>query len=273
MGRVLVLYTFFELNDRVKYFLKHGVVEHESKNVDYILICNHPTLVINTENLPVKHYMNRENVGYDFGAWSDALMRYTHDAVTYDYFIFVNASVWGPFLPDYYRGHWTDIFVNGLIDNGVQLFGCTINTQPRPHVQSYVFAMPIEILDLLCDEGIFSKAMEPTKRAAILRRELRMSQVVLENGGNIGCLMPYYRSWDFRQPVGKGLGDVAFSKAYFGETLHPYEVLFVKGTRNLSERWIRSYFRDHPRPGQNKSTNVVHGNRNEVDDAKENQAH
>ena len=32
----------------------------------------------------------------------------------YDYFIFVNSSVIGPYLPKNFKGNWTDIYINGL---------------------------------------------------------------------------------------------------------------------------------------------------------------
>ena len=245
MGRTLVLYTFFEWNARVEYFLEHGTIA--DPNVDFVIICNHPTLKPKNP-LPacVKHYMNRQNIGFDFGAWSDALFQFSDEATLYDYFIFVNASVWGPIVPPYYEKHWTELFIQPLRENRVQLFGCTINTQPNPHVQSYVFAMNIDTLDLLCEEGILSVTQyEPTKRDTIKNRELRMSQVVLANEGNIGCLMSHYRHVDFHnlhtQTHPPLLGDVAFAKGYYGETLHPYEVLFIKATRNISNRWLRSY--------------------------------
>ena len=77
----------------------------------------------------------------------------------YDKFIFVNSSVIGPFIPSYYKGKWTDIYLNSLKDN-VKLFGSTINTCGNPlhlsHVQSYIFAMDKHTLQYLIDVEIFS---------------------------------------------------------------------------------------------------------------------
>ena len=86
-------------------------------------------------------FILRENKGFDFGGWSDALL--TNNLYRgYENFIFVNSSVVGPFLPPYYKGKWTDIYLNGLKDN-IKLFGSTINNIHNPvtssHVQSYIF--------------------------------------------------------------------------------------------------------------------------------------
>ena len=61
--------------------------------------------------------------------------------------MFVNSSVIGPIVPDYYTGNWVDIFTSRITDNS-KLFGSTINcagffTPKDPnlyaHVQSYAF--------------------------------------------------------------------------------------------------------------------------------------
>ena len=84
----------------------------------------------------MSRYFKRENLGYDFGAWSCADDLYKN----YDTFIFVNSSVVGPFIPFYFDGKWSDIFLKGL-NNNVRLFGSPINKEYRNHVQSYVYAM------------------------------------------------------------------------------------------------------------------------------------
>ena len=51
----------------------------------------------------------RDNIGYDFGGWSDALL--LNDLYkNYDYFLFVNSSVIGPFIDNYLKIKWTDIY-------------------------------------------------------------------------------------------------------------------------------------------------------------------
>ncbi|SVB61125.1 uncharacterized protein METZ01_LOCUS213979, partial [marine metagenome] len=136
----------------------------------------------------------RSNIGHDFGGWSECLF-FNDFYKGYDFFIFVNSSALGPFLPDNYKGKWTDIYINGL-QNNIKLFGSTINNEVGgdyfspsefAHVQSYIFSMGRETLEFLMDEKIFSAKHYPkTKREAILDYEVAMSRKIIKNDGNIG---------------------------------------------------------------------------------------
>ena len=66
----------------------------------------------------------------------------------YKFFVWVNSSVRGPFLPAYLAGtmHWTEA-LTGKLTESVKLVGATINCgggyfhpNPQPHVQSYAIA-------------------------------------------------------------------------------------------------------------------------------------
>ena len=144
MVKTAVLYVFHEINDRVKHFVKFCMFE--SSDVDFYLIANNMQLKFELPSY-VKT-MNRTNIGYDFGAWSECLVK-DNMYKNYDNFIFANSSIIGPFLPTDFKGRWTDIYINGLKDN-VKLFGSTINAtgdsqgrQHSPeimaHIQSYIF--------------------------------------------------------------------------------------------------------------------------------------
>jgi len=121
-NKTLVLYVFHEYNERVKYFIKNAIFEDD--NVDFLLIVNNKKLLFDCPNYVYKIY--RDNNGYDFGGWSEGLLK---DELYKDYenFIFVNSTVLGPFVPSYYKGKWTDIYINNLTDD-VRIFGSTINS-------------------------------------------------------------------------------------------------------------------------------------------------
>jgi hypothetical protein len=76
------------------------------------------------------------------------------DYTLYKYFVFLNSSVRGPYMPSYLSGHlsWTQAFV-AILDDQVKLAGPSINcekanwkadpsqrTRHNPHVQSYAVA-------------------------------------------------------------------------------------------------------------------------------------
>jgi hypothetical protein len=111
-----------------------------------------------------------------------------------------------------------------------------------------MFAIDRPALDLLIAKGIFSLSVfASSKNHAVYEREVRMSREILSEGWNIASIA-YYRNVDFRfkdkSPDDysmKFLGDVAYPKMFFGETLHPYECIFVKANRGQSIEWLSTY--------------------------------
>ena len=183
--KTLVLYVFSEFNNRVTNFIDKCIFF--DINVDFIIISN------NTEkiNYNIPSYVNilyRDNIGYDFGGWSDALLQ-NNLYKNYDNFIFANSSIIGPFIPSYCKEKWTDIYVNMLKDN-VKLFGSTINSCGDiiniSHVQSYIFTMDKTTLEYLINCEIFSTKYENTFNSLIINKEKLMSRKIIENGWNIG---------------------------------------------------------------------------------------
>lgn len=199
MTKLLVLYLFHIYNDRVKYFINNCIYNDE--NVDFIIISNDKN---NTFEIPDKYNnvktLFRDNIGYDFGGWSDALL--INDLYkSYDKFIFVNSSALGPFLPVNFKGKWTDYYINGLTGN-VKLFGSIINTLKDPiklaHVQTFIFSMDKDTLEYLIECEIFSmNNYATTFHDAIWQKEVLMSRKIIENGWNIGSLFQGYKDVDF----------------------------------------------------------------------------
>ena len=235
MSKTLVLYVFHDYNDRVKHFIEHCIFKDD--HVDFIMIVNNEN-----KTLVLPGYVKilfRKNKGHDFGGWSDALLR--DDLYKkYDNFIFVNSTAIGPFLPSYYQGKWTDIYINGLQEN-VKLFGSTINTLKDPlnkaHVQSYIFSMDRTALDYLIECKIFSTTYVKTRHDAIWKKEVAMSRRIIEKKWNIGSLLSCYKDVDFTFTTKKPsdyendfLDDVMFSE-FQKKLWNVYDLVFVKGNR------------------------------------------
>jgi hypothetical protein len=236
MPRLLVLYVFHEYNKRVQHFIDHAIFYDE--NVDFIMISNTKENNFNTPTYVNK--IHRDNIGYDFGGWSDAILT-DNLYKKYDYFLFANSSVIGPFVPSYYKGRWTDIYINGLKDN-VKLFGSTINTISDPkvysHLQSYIFCMDKITLQYLIDCNIFSTTNYAASfHDAIWDKEVGMSRKIIENGWNIGSLLTIYDTVDFtfknKKPEEYNitfLNDVMYSD-HRNVLWNDYELVFIKGNR------------------------------------------
>jgi hypothetical protein len=239
--KTLVLYVFHEYNDRVKSFIEKAIFKDD--NIDFMIICNN--LYYRIENLPdYVIYKNRNNIGFDFGGWSHGLL--INDFYkNYDNYICVNSSVVGPYLPENYKGKWTDFFINGLKDN-VKLFGSTINKDFYPHVQTFIFSLEKETLEFLIKCKIFSLTNHYEKMwDTIVHKEILMSNLVILNKWNIGCLIPYYKNTDFVKLIENNDVDNnminghlnlksdtmynEFYKKYWIET----DIIFFKGNRDI----------------------------------------
>ena len=242
MNKLLVLYVFHIYNNRVKHFIDNCIFYDE--NIDFIIISNDKNNVFDVPDYVTIFF--RDNIGYDFGGWSDALL--TNNLYTkYDNFIFVNSSVIGPFVPSYYKNKWTDIYVNGLSDN-VKLFGSTINTMRDPlnrsHVQSYIFSMNKTTLKYLIDCEIFSVInYANTFDDAIWNKEILMSRKIIQNNWNIGSLLINYKNVDFtfsnKKPEEYNIQflDDIMNECSKNVLWNIYEVVFIKGNR-MSYKWV-----------------------------------
>jgi hypothetical protein len=236
MSKILVLYVFHIYNDRVKHFLKNCIFN--DNNTDFIIISNNKD---NKFEAPDNaKLLFRDNIGHDFGGWSDALLT-GNLYKEYDKFIFVNSTVSGPFLTSYFKGRWTDIYINGLQDN-IKLFGSTINTINKPltlsHVQSYIFSMDKTTLEYLIECEIFSMTnYAKTHNDAIKNKEILMSRKIIENKWNIGSLLSHYKNVDFTFTDKKPddykvqfLGDIMYSK-FRNSLWNERDLVFIKGNR------------------------------------------
>ena len=234
MPKVLVLYVFHIFNDRVKHFIEKCMFQDNS--IHFILISNGNN---NFYCPPYAKKLVRKNIGYDFGGWSEGVIK-NHLYNKYDRYIFVNSSIKGPFMPPGYN-RWTDLYINGLKDN-IKLFGSTINTIDDPinksHVQSYIFAMDKITLRYLIDSKLFSLTNHAkTFREAITKKEILMSRLIIKKGWNIGSLFKYYDGVDFtfstKKPKDynfKFLNDIMYDR-YKNSIWKLDELVFVKGNR------------------------------------------
>lgn len=239
--KILVPYVFHNYNNRVKSFFKFALFE--SSIIDFLIICNDLTIDFE-KDLPKFdniYTFKRQNIGYDFGGWSDGIL--TNNLYkNYTHFIFCNSSIVGPFLNNNYQGKWTDIFINKLNKTNCKLFGCTINTMKNPnilsHVQSYLFSMNLETLEYLIEEDIFQlNKYTKTFVGTILAKEILMSRKILDNGWNIGCLLPIYKNVDFTLQTTNNnsknmhlYDDVMYEK-YCNKIWTPNQLVFIKGNR------------------------------------------
>jgi hypothetical protein len=113
--RPLVLYAYFETNItrvNLEFFIAHGL--HAA--ADFIFILNGETdaetLIPKKDNI---RYVKRNNTCFDVGSYAEVLIK--NDLYKgYSKFIMMNASLRGPFFPDWSESCWTDIFLKKITE-------------------------------------------------------------------------------------------------------------------------------------------------------------
>lgn len=254
-----MLYVFSntdaEYMNNLKFFIREGVVE--DKFTDYVIVINsNERLVLPELKASNARFVYHKNECFDFGTFGFALN--SIDIRKYKYFIFMNSSVRGPFLPSYVRGkvRWEDLFISKL-NSEVKLVGPTINCQgtrlegtnewrENPHVQSYVMATDAVGMDLMLNAKVFSCYNKISD--TIFHSELGSSKAILDAGYNIAALMTRYQGVDWRDKKNWGCNrnmNPYGDHANDGLTLETMEVMFVKVKEHLVDRipYMQSAFK------------------------------
>ncbi|KAH7621353.1 hypothetical protein NADE_006616 [Nannochloris sp. 'desiccata'] len=179
--------------------------------------------ILDTPVLPSNaRFILHPNECFDLGTVGWVLQTQIKDLSKYKYFIWLNSSVRGPFLPPFLRGHlhWSLPFTSKLSSSSrtvfpttttssthlkpeVKLVGATINCggaqglSPLPHVQSYITATDSVGLKILMasSPGVFTcwKKMADV----VINSEIGASRAIFDAGYSIDCLMSRYQGFDW----------------------------------------------------------------------------
>jgi hypothetical protein len=244
----MVMYIFSptdpEYERNMRYFIEHGI--REDHPCHYIIVVQRVAgrSFVDLPKLPANAwYEFHDNVCFDYGTMGWLMRSGKVDFSRYKYFIMMNSSVRGPFVPAYHRGGpWSRIFTERITDS-VKLVGSTISCEgaplggdpsaewrQNPHVQSYVLATDQTGLAILQRGGqVFS--CYDNLHDTIYFAELGSSLAVLEAGFNIDSLMLRYQGVDWRDKrnwrCNAGYSPYA-EHHYDGLSVEPLEVVFVK---------------------------------------------
>lgn len=270
---ILILYVFHQENANFANFVKRGLINSLDRQFVFIF---------NGENPPIEkwsflhkydniHLFIRPNVGHDFQGWNDALflpadalqnkiiraseLQYVTDGnflhSRFDKIIFVNSTVWGPYIPQYCPTDWTECFTSKLSES-VPISGMSVNfmgvtSHPRDiqtiknyygvahtdlaHVQSMAFALHRTGLDILCKYGLFAyrRQFPKNKWELICSCEIGMSSLLRYHGHSMFSFL-----------IGQGVipasrtdpTDNFWSNPAFRVPL--YESIFVKAMSHLT---------------------------------------
>ena len=240
MPNFCVFYSYFETKKsqkNLKFFIKNGI--NLNNDIFYVFLINNHKYSVKIPNQKNIKIICRDNIGHDFGSWKHGLESIKK---TFDYYIFMNDTVCGPFLPRYIPKNisWYQMFCN-LISKKVKLSGLTINYFPwgnkdknLKHVQSMMFCtdkIGLEILkknifNLTTNE--YENIYKKNRKNFIIRFEIGISQQIIKNGFNIAALYVCDRKKH-------KTGDIWYNNSYFGTTINALETMFIKKNRIDSE--------------------------------------
>ena len=191
------------------YFMKHGV---DCRHQDTVIVVTREVLphyskeiqAMNMEDcLPYNHSVQlliREPDCFDLETLRTVVFNSTINLMSYDFFVYVNCGMSGPFRHDNHeRGPWTDPLLS-LLSNKVRMSGLTMNCPRHPnrqHVQSFVYAVDNVGLQIILNARAIFDCRQLQIKSNVQRYaqiiqlyEIGMSQAIFKAGYGIASLLP-----------------------------------------------------------------------------------
>ena len=249
--KTLIIYSGHEINDNLLFFCRNGYID--DPRYDFVFTLNNPNLKLEfSVNRPNIKIITRPNIGIDFGGWTDTLFMKDGDTdkylyEKYKYFILLNSTVRGPFLPLWYdqeqHEYWPELFVSKL-DDSVKLVGAAVAFYLiKPFISSAFLVMDQTGLKIGRENGIFDlKTINMTKRDVVIKKEIKFTSCIIAGGYNVKCMLQYYKNIDLSKYIPTSPSGCHLSpNKYFGINVNPYEVVFIKQNRNIEPNIMSKY--------------------------------
>jgi hypothetical protein len=207
---------------------------------------------INHENIKI---IRTENRNRDLGGVCAAINYIGSRIGDYKYFFFINSSCRGPISSSGDLLKWRERFIDKL-DSDVGVVGVSINilpmdhrytakyelryrhSLPLSHVQTYAYLLTDQAVALLRDQGFYKRNDNFENEEIVIEYEILLSQVLKMLGFNLKCLLEEYNAIDYRRlheniNFAAYTGDPVLRGSYFGKTVNPAIVPFIKTNRGL----------------------------------------
>tara|TARA_B100000902_G_scaffold393528_1_gene447936 strand:+ start:704 stop:1453 length:750 start_codon:yes stop_codon:yes gene_type:complete len=218
--------------DNLNFFVKNGIINTDQYHYNFIINSGEEG-GYSIPNLPNVSVLRRENLGHDFGAFKFSVDSINIDE--YEHFLFINDTCRGPFFPSYIPKNisWVYMFTKDL-SHSVKMVGPTwwSSKSLGEHIQSYCFALDHQALNLLLDEGKFDSGNKD-KNQIIFEHEIECSQFLLRKGFQI-------KPFQLSQFGSEKNEDIVYENRYFGDTINPLEVMFIK-TNRIMNQTVKNY--------------------------------
>jgi hypothetical protein len=250
--KTLIVYHFYHKNEYYVENFQHFILFGYTKENDYYILISGTTDILLPQAENIK-YLSVKNINNDYGGYCQLFSQVT-DFSQYDYFVFINSSVRGPFLIPGSTESWVAKYT-GQLNARVGLVGGTIcilhpnhghaaaylkkwGGHSATHIQTMSYAMSRATLAYLIESGFYKEQDTLSKYDVIEDYEIRLSQLILQKGLDLKCLLPEYNQVSYLDthhdinPLSE-FGDPCPRSAYFGRTLSPFEAVFVKTNRGI----------------------------------------
>ena len=258
--KTAVIYHYYEANSSYKdnfvFFLNTAIFDE----LDYFIYISGACTVnlLKRKNIKYRFIENKNN---DFGG----LLEFHREFKLVDFstYIFINCSVRGPFVANYFHEKWYKIFSSKLSKDRL-LVGSSINilptsnkhsllfsesydySPPYVHVQTAAYALSKKGYKILSKKRFFDENRQLEKNEVINRYEILMSQIILNNGFSIGSILPTQEKFNGNKNnkifEGSSNNGNPLFRAFFGRLLSPLEIVFIKtNIKKISTRDLASY--------------------------------
>ena len=238
---VVILYAYHETEfarPNAEFFIRHAL--HDA--ADFVFILNGESdldkfIPKDATNVRV---VRRKNECYDIGAYGEVLHANDNEiAGRYKKFILMNSSIRGPFVPHWSNDCWSDAYLR-KIDDETKLVGMTYNCHPSRHIQSMILATDTTGLWLLLEPSNNALSGCHNEHEAAIGAEVRLTALIKESGYKVDVMMEEFHSdKDFANSCQQG--DPLWEGQYEGITIHPYETLFFKTNRQITQDVLDRY--------------------------------
>ena len=255
---IILAYVFDALGtDNLQYFLAQGMV-NDSK-YHFVLVVNGPTPIeweTKLNEIATKYtnfeWHQHQNCGSDFCIYRDALtnMELRISIQHIRFFILLNKSLRGPFVPSYYDKPWPEIFTSRLNDK-IRLSGTSINCGDKRsitlHVQSMLWAFSSDSLSFMLER----LTCIGDKEEAIMNIEVGLPRALMAQGFRFASTMLMLSAKEGIPNANTAAicdwsansmnGDNYYSGEYAGIDMNPLEMVFFKSNRRVNSQVLWKY--------------------------------
>lgn len=234
LGPQVVLFMHFDGKGNVRPQVLHYLREFKANGRDIVFITNsgrlRPEAMAALQEI-CRIVLIRKNIGYDFGAWADALEHLGLPQNNTEEVILANDSVFGPLIS-------LSSVLRRLNYRHIDIWGLTESWQQCYHLQSFFLAFGAKALRAEGFKAFWQSVRPvPLKTYIVKRYEIGLTKAMAKAGLHCGALWPYEQ---LTAMVGKelkdGLEDGVFEKDQIDPVAKTRIAQLLLARKNMAQR-------------------------------------